>query len=731
MGSDPSRPTSPTVEAGGLTPSSIARLLRPRAVAIVGASDDPRSIGGNVLANLKRAGFAGGLHLVSRTRAEIGGHRCVASIDDLPPELDAVVLNLPREAVLDAIAACGRRRANAAIVFASGFAEAGPDGRALQQRLAELALESQVLINGPNCLGFVNYVDGIPLTFGEYRPMPAKGAATGTAGVAVIAQSGAIANAIRDSLLACGLKVTFLVSTGNEAALGAEDFLEPILENEATGVIALFVEQVRQPRELLRLAARARDLGKRLVLMQPGRTQAARGAAQSHTGAVAGDLAIARTVLSHAGVAVVDGLDALVDVSLLLATRPLPSPGRTAVMTNSGAMRGLAFDFAQDAGLQLADWSPVTTAALQQLFPPFAATDNPLDLGTAAFAKPELMRRAAQLLLDDEAVSSLILPLFPGRPLQQVEKAEQLLPVIRASRKPVALVMLGDPMPLDTTCMAMMRAEGAALFRSTERAVRAMAAVNEIARNLAAPAPASAADGKPLDLDHLPAGAVAEHRAKALLARAGVPVPKGELAQDLPGAGVIAARIGFPVALKAQATSLPHKSDAGGVILDVGDPAALADAWERLHANIQRAKPGVALDGVLVEAMAPKIPGRVELIVGARRDPHWGGVLMLGLGGIWVETLQDVALLPANAGSAAITEALGRLKGAAILRGERGSPQVDVATVTDIARTLGDLLERSPDIAELEINPLLAYPEGKGALALDALIVKHAVPNTD
>ncbi len=714
-------------EATGLTPSPIARLLRPQAVAIVGASDDPRSIGGNVLANLERAGFAGGLHLVSRTRAAIGGRPCVASIDDLPESLDAVVLNLPREAVIEAVAACGRRRANAAVVFASGFAEAGPDGRALQERLAALARETGVAVNGPNCLGFVNYVDAIPLTFGEYRPMPA---ASETAGVAVIAQSGAIANAIRDSLVACGLRVTFLVSTGNEAALGAEDFLGPILDDAATGVVALFVEQVRQPRKLLRLAVRARDRGKRLVLMQPGRTQAARSAAHSHTGAVAGDLAVARTVLAHAGVAVVDGLDALTDVALLLAARPLPPPGRTALMTNSGAMRGIAFDFAQDAELELAEWSPATAAALRELFPPFAAVDNPLDLGSAAFGKPELMRRAAQLVIDDPAVSSLILSLFPGRPPQQVEKAEQLLPVVRTSQKPVAFVMLGGPMPLDAAFMALARAEGAALFRSTERAVRAMAAVNEVARAVAALADdtptVGGSRGEPLDLTRLPAGAVAEYHAKALLACAGVPVPRGELAQDWAGAADIAARIGFPVALKAQSAALSHKSDAGGVILNVGDADDLRAAWERLHANVRRAKPGLALDGVLVEAMAPKGPSHVELIVGARRDPHWGAVLMLGLGGIWVETLKDVALLPAGAGRAAIAQALGRLKGAALLRGIRGSPPLDIAAVVDIAHILGGLLERSPDIAELEINPLVACPDGQGALALDALIVKRA-----
>ena len=700
--------------------AAIARLLKPRSVAIVGASGDPRSIGGNVLANLERAQFAGALHLVSRTRPEINGHPCVKSIDDLPLGIDAIVLIVPQEAVLDSIAACGRRKVNGAIVFASGFAEAGPEGRALQERLAAFAREHGVLVNGPNCLGFINYVDGIPLTFGEYQPMPAAG----TTGVAVIAQSGAIANSIRDSLIACGLKVTFLVSTGNEALLGIEDFLDQVLEDPATGVVTLFVEQIRQPQKLLRLAGRARELNKRIVLMQPGRTERAQAAAQSHTGAIAGDLAVARTVLGHAGVAVVDGLDALVDVAMLLAARPVPPPGKAAFMTNSGAVRGLAFDFAHDAGLELAEWSPATAAGLREMFPPFVTLDNPLDLGTAAFARPEVMNQAAQLLIDDPGVNSAIFSLFTGRPAQQVEKGEQLLPVIRTSQKPVAFVMLSDPMPLDATFMAMVRKEGAALFRSTERAVRAMAAVDAVARSLAHERSAHGA-GKPLDLRHLPAGPVAEFRAKELLAGVGVPVPEGGLAKDLAAAEEIAARVGYPVALKAQAAALVHKSDAGAVILDVGDAAGLRAAWETLNDNVRRAKPGLALEGILVETMARK---GLELVIGARRDPQWGAVLMLGLGGIWVETLQDVQLLPAGAGNTAIIEALGRLKGAALLRGARGDAPVDMAAVANVARTVGGLVEGVAEIAELEINPLVAYPVGKGALALDALIVKSAAP---
>lgn len=699
-------------------PAAIARLLKPRSIAIVGASADPRSMGGNVLGNLKRAGFAGDLHLVSRTRTEIDGQPCVKSIDDLPTGVDAIVLLVPQEAVLESIQACGRRGIGGAITFASGFAEAGPEGRVLQEKLTAVAHEAGVVVNGPNNLGFINYVDAIPLTFGEYQPM----AATKTTGVAVIAQSGAIGSCIRDSLVASGLKVTFLISTGNEAVLSAEDFLEQVLEEPNTGVVTLFVEQIRQPKKLLRLAKRARELKKPIVLMQPGRTESAQKAAQSHTGAFTGDLAVMKTILGNEGVAVVDGLDALSDVALLVATRPIPGPGKTAFMTNSGAVRGLAFDFAQDSSVELAEWTPKTTAGLREIFPPFVTIDNPLDTGTVAFAKPEVMGQSAKLVIDDEGVNSLVISQFTGRPPQQVEKAEQIVPVIRGSQKPVAFVMLGDPMELDPKFMSIVREEGAALFRSTERAMHAMGVVCRLAKRLAHAATAKAA-GKPLDTNSLPDGTIAEYRSKELLAGAGVPIPKGGLAKDVAEAEKIAAKIGYPVALKAQAAALAHKSDAGGVILNIGDANALRAAWQKLNADVQKAKPGLVLDGVLVEAMAGK---GLELIVGARRDPQWGAVLMLGLGGIWVETLKDVQLLPADASKDAILEALGQLKGAALLRGTRGSAAVDVDAIADVARTVGGLVEQSPEIAELEINPLVAYPEGKGAVALDALIVKAA-----
>ena len=695
---------------------AIARLLRPRSVAIVGASEDSSTIGGRVLNNLVRAGFAGPLHLVSRTKHELLGRPCVRSIDDLPEGVDALVLMVPAEAVLDSVAACARRKVNGVVIFSSGFAEVDDKGKAAQRELKALAEKAGMLIVGPNCLGFTNYVDGVPLTFDDYRPIEAA-----APGVALIAQSGGLVNAIRDSIVGSGVRVTHNVSTGNEAVVTAEDFLDAIIDDAAVKTVILFLEQVRNPKKLLRLAAKARAAEKSIVLMQPGQTARAQKAAQSHTGALTGDHALIKAVLGSEGVAVVESFDALVDVALILHRFPAPSVPGAAVLTNSGAMRGVIFDIAEREGLELIEFSKATDDALRAIVPAYMPTENPFDIATLPFRQPDAWGKVTKLLLDEPRAGLLVVSLFPGSLSQQAARITFVMPHLRANRKPVAFAMLGEPMPLAEEFVSQMRAEGIPLFRSTERAIRAMAAVAAIGRALRRRKRQTLQPVLPTP--SLPReGAIAEYRSKELLAAAGILIPRGALARNAADAAKIAAEIGYPVVLKAQAASLAHKSDAGGVITNVVDAAALGAAWERLHSNIRRARPDLQLDGVLVEAMAR--PG-LEMIVGARRDPDWGAVLMLGMGGIWVETLRDVQLLPADADEETIVAALKKLRGAPLLMGTRGSKPVDLVAIARIAAGVADFLLHSPEVSEIEINPLLAYADG--ALALDALIVTRPV----
>ena len=695
--------------------SSFDRLLRPQSLAIVGASPEPFSLGGNVLRNVDRFGYGGALHLVSRTRSEIEGRACVPTIDDLPMGVDAVVLVIPAQAVKEAVAACARRGVGGVVVFASGFGEFGADGQHEQDAISSTAREAGMVVIGPNCLGLINFIDGVPLTFEPVEPQTPEGP-----GACAIAQSGAMAGNIRMALLAKNVPVAYTFSTGNEAVLAAEDVIEGLLEDPAVGLFPVFVEQIRQPQRFLTIAARARELAKPIILMHPGRSERSREAAKSHTGALAGDYAVMRTFVEREGVVLVDGLDELFDVSALMVHRPRPPGLGAAIMSNSGALRGLALDFCEDIGLELPVLADETVAALRSVLPEFATIDNPLDITAQGMQKPSLFGDSARALLSDPAVGALLVAAMGGSPAQQMAKWRSLRTVLESSEKPVALAYLGDDAPLSADCVEDIRESRVPFFRSPDRAMRALGRMMRYGRALASGRePIAAVPGASSNIPAV--GTLPEYCGKVVLAQAGIDVPRGQLASDLAAACAAASAIGYPVVLKAQAASLMHKSDAGGVAVGIADEAALEVAWQKMTASIAAAAPGLKLDGILVEAMAP--PGGLELIAGARRDPNWGAVIVVGLGGIWAEALNDVRLMPADAGPKRIAGELDQLKGAKLLRGYRGTPGRDIAALVDALTRLGGLIRANPRLTEIDINPLMVYAQGQGVLALDALLV--------
>jgi len=702
-----------TRTAVSANPLGVERLLRPRSVAIVGAAPEPGSIGGNVLANLERFGYSGELHLVSRTRKEINGRACLASIDDLPLGVDAVVLVVPEAAILDAVAACIRRQVGAAIIFASGFAETGPEGLAKQDQLARMAREGGLILNGPNCVGVANYVDGIPLTFEPLSEPSAQ-----QCGVGVIAQSGGMTTHLRLALRAKGVRVSYTVSTGNEAVTCAEDFLAYLVDDESTRVVTLFIEQFRRPRVFLELVRRASERKKPVVLMHPGRTQQGREAVVSHTGALAGSYAVMEAALQRESVILVSSLDELIDVSALAARWPLRPSGGLAILTGSGGFKAVALDSCEELSVELARFAPSTSESLKSMLPAFATVENPLDLTTATMSNPAIYGRAAQAVLDDPGVGALLMSVIPGALPGQMARFASLLPVLSQSSKPVVFAPFGDDAPLASELVDSLRAGEVPLFRSSDRALGALARLSGFGQAMRWPETVHAAGAAPVP-PLKGNGPIPEYRAKNYLRAAGIPTPDGALVSSINAALEAAARIGYPVVLKAQAAALPHKTDAGGVIAGISDASTLAGEWERLHSNISRFNSSLELEGVLIEKQAP--PG-VEMIVGARRDPDWGPVLMVGLGGIWAEALQDVRLMSADAAEASIVGEIRKLKGAAVLVGWRGAAPLDIQSVATTLVTLGAILRCAPEVIEIEINPLRVYREGNGMLALDALM---------
>ena len=686
-----------------------ARFLNPRSVAIVGISTRAGSAGQIILQCLKVNDFAGDVHLVGRSDEPIDGRPVLKSADDLPEGVDLAVFCLPAAAVSDAMAACARRRVGAAMVFAAGFAETGD--HATQDAVGATARAAGLAIVGPNCLGVTNNVDGLMLHMLYARPA-LRGIENG---VAFVGQSGGLLGHFQRATDGRGIPLSYVISTGNEAGLETTDFLEFLADDRATRVIVAYCEEIRRPQAFLAAIRRARAAGKPVVLMLAGRSAKARKAAQSHTGALIGDYATMRTQVEDAGAVVVTAMDETIDLVQILQRFPTPPTRGPGIITASGAYVGLTNDFAEEAGLELPELEPATLKKIRETLPSYGNYGNPLDT-TAGFA-PAMLPAVTRAVIDDPNVGML----FISFPINTAIPVKGFNEGMAHSPKPKVMVALGDTWQLGADVGEAAKDSPAVYSRSSDRMMRAVALYTRYGRQLARTRVAGPPDPV-AGLPQLGKGVQPEWLGKKVLATAGIRVPDGDLARTPLEAVAVAHRIGYPVVLKAQAAALSHKTEAGGVALNLKDESALRAAWDAMMANVERAAPDVVLDGALVETMCPR---GVELMVGAKRDPGWGTVLLLGLGGIWVEALGDVQLLSSGADDAQIREALGRLRAAKLLAGVRGAPAADVDAVVRVVRAIDRLMQTVPALTEIDINPLMVHAVGEGATALDALIVTN------
>jgi acyl-CoA synthetase (NDP forming) len=694
--------------------AAVERLMRPRSVAIVGISSKPGSAGHTVLANLTVNKYAGDIHLVGRSGGTIDGRPVLASVDDLPEGVDLAVFTLPAAGVKEALEGCVRRKVRAATVFASGFAEAG--NRPAQEELSKIAEDGGIAMLGPNCLGYTNFVDGLQIGFASAAPV-AKLSNTNDPALAIISQSGGFMAHLRQAFEGRNLPTSYTVSPGNEGGLDLVDFVEFLTQDKATKAIVLYAEDVRRPAEFLAAAKAARAAGKPVILMHPGSSVKGQAATASHTGALAGNYAVMRTQVAHAGIALVETLDELADTAEILARYPEPPTKGPGILTFSGAFCAIAHDFCEAIGFDLPPLSKVSEEMLKKRLPSFVQPHNPLDLTTQPIWEPDLVGYGAKALLDDPALGSLVISITVGGPEQSVKYMKGLIEAIKGINKPVVFSVLGDTSPLAPEFLALAKEHKIIISRSSERSIRAMAKAT--AHGLAVEAAKKSTPATPVSgLPKLGSGTQAEWLGKQVFAAAGIPIPEGGLAKTVDEAVQIAKKIGYPVVLKAQAAALAHKTEAGGVLLNIADEAALKAAWTKLYDNVGKHAPNVKLDGALVEKMSSK---GLELVVGAKRDPQWGPIVLIGLGGILVEALGDVRLLPADLSEDAIVAELHKLKAAKVLGGFRGQPPVDVKAVAKIAATIGRLMRTMPEIVEIDVNPLIAHAQG--VTALDALIV--------
>ncbi|HUB51208.1 MAG TPA: acetate--CoA ligase family protein [Terracidiphilus sp.] len=697
----------------------IDRLVRPSSVALIGVSEKAGSLGRTLLANLESASYSGAIYLVNPKRPVINERVCLGSIDELPDGIDCAVLAVPGAAVNDAARSCAAKSVGSLMVFSAGFAESGAEGAAAQQELAAIARHHGIIVEGPNCLGMVNYRDGIPLTFIVTEPQPASS----IAGAAIISQSGALAAVVAVNMRRYEIPLTYSISTGNEAVNGLEDFLEYLIGDRHTRVFATIAEHIRQPQRFLSLARKARAAGQYIVLLHPGRSNAARASAATHTGAMSGDYETMKALVTPAGVVLVESIEAFVDVTqLFIRMKRLPCAG-AAVFTESGAFKALALDLCDSIGLELPTLSDSSLHKLREALPAFIPPSNPLDLTAQGLVDPGLYSRTLPVVFSDERIGSILLAIILTDAQTTQLKMPPILDALRNSKlqKPVVFAALDEGAPFDFPALDEFRKLGIPCFPSPERAIRALGYVTALGQMIDRCARTDAQPNVQIPRVEIPnfAGTMTEFASKAILKQLGITIPIGELARTLDEAITIACRIGFPVVMKAQSSALAHKSDIGAVALNLKCDDDIAKSWSSIMQRVDCARPGLDLDGMLVEQMASE---GFELIVGARRAPEWGPILLVGAGGVFAEALRDVRLLPCDTSHQEIVASLYRLQCSAMLRGFRGSPPVDVAAAAKAAAIIGGLMLAHNEIEEIDINPLILYPEGGGVIALDALV---------
>jgi acetate---CoA ligase (ADP-forming) len=723
-GADPeaAHPDDPVAARRRLaTPDRLRSFFAPRSIALVGASDTS-GWGQFIVASLATSGFTGPLRPVHPTRPTAFDRPTVPSLRDLDEQVDLAYVLAPTravESVLEDAAAAGIRNA---IVLASGYGDGGGEqGRAAEARLVERAIELDITLLGPNCLGFVNAASSVaPFGLGIVPPLR-RGP------VGIVLQSGALTSNVLAFARAHQVGISLLTSMGNEAVITTSDVIEHLIEDDDTEVIGLFLESVRDAPRFVELAARALEKGKPIVALKVGRTAAGQRTALAHTGALTGDDAVVDAAFRQFGVIRTTSLEQLLITSGLLASGQVPRGRRVGVVTASGGACDIIADRSTDEGIDIVEFAPATVAKLKAALPPFAAAQNPLDVTGIVLAE----RGSAQSGLGDVALEAVVDDpgidfVFNAVALPAVEPPDPSLIERRVAQ--IATTAQRSPVPVvnfTATCSDLSPYTQSLLDRNGLTALAGiefgLTAIGQALRwqetRATKPRPPSASTAAVTTTADTPAGPWSEARSRDLVAAAGVPVVPAELVTGADAAVAAAARYGGPVALKICSAAITHKSDIGGVALGVQGEDDVRAAFERVHAAGAAVTDDV--EGVLVSPM--RAPA-TELFVGVTVDPSFGPVLAVGLGGVFIEVLHDVALRLLPIDAADVRRMLGELRGVAVLRGARGSRPADLDRVAEVvAQVAAAAAGLGPALNTLEINPLRV--DGDDVEALDVLVV--------
>ncbi len=696
---------------------SLDAVFRPRSVAVIGASRTPGTIGYEIVDNLLRHGYRGAVYPVNPRAASIHSIRAYATVGDVPDAVELAVIAVPKECVLEVVDECGAKGVPALVVVTAGFREIGGAGVERERALVERVKRYGMRLVGPNCVGVVNTAGDVSLNATFAPSMPPPGA------VSFISQSGAMGVTILDYAAEYGIGVHHFVSVGNKADVSGNDLLEYWDDDPETRVILMYLESFGNPRKFTRIARRVAKTTP-IIAVKAGRTAAGARAATSHTGALAGADVATDALLAQCGVIRVDTVEELFDLAMAFGTLPLPAGERVAIVTNAGGPGIIIADACESQGLYVPPLASGTEEMLRQCLPEEASTRNPVDMIASATAAS--YRTALEAVLADPNVDAAIAAFVPPLGVKQLDVAQAIVQArLAAPDKPILAVLMGrEGLPQGR---AELKEAGIPAYIFPESAARALAAMARhrrwrerpegevrrydvdratVARILADAAATGAADGF-----------LAADGARAVLRAYGIPVIASRVTRTADAAAAAARELGPPVVLKVVSPDIVHKTEAGGIAVDVRTEAEVRAAFDAIHERVRAAAPDARIEGVQVERF---VQGGRETIIGVSLDPSFGPVLMFGLGGIYVEALGDVAFRVAPVTDVDARELVRSIRGVRLLEGVRGEPPADLAALEEALQRVSQLVTEHPVITELDLNPFLVFEQG--AIAVDVRI---------
>lgn len=688
-------------------------LFSPKSVAIIGASAVPGKVGHSVLSNMIQAGFAGKIYPVNPKGGDMLGLPAVTSVDELPDNLDMAVICIPPAHVVAAMEQLAAKKVKSAVVITAGFKEAGREGYYLEQKLVDLAREHGIALLGPNCLGLMSTGAKVNASFAADQPNPGN--------IAFFSQSGALCVAILDWAMGENIGFSKFVSLGNKAVIDESHMLDYLKDDPETKVILGYMEGVEDGPRFMRAAEAVTPI-KPVILIKSGTTAAGAKAASSHTGAIAGSDQAYQAAFHQAGIIRVRDVSSLFNLALSFSNQPLPKGPSLAIVTNSGGPGILAADAAEKSRLIMGSLSSTTVNELLSFLPPFAAVYNPVDIIGDADGKR--YRRTLEVVAKDPMVHSILVLLSPTASAEIVETAQAIVDVAKTCDKPVFACFMGRKRVKPGE--EILTQAGIPCYAFPEPAIAAIETMYLYSQWKERPAPVqvcyrrdkSRAEKVITAARTQGCSEIVEFQAQELLKAYELPIPNTILARTSEEAVAAAKQIGFPVVLKIASPQISHKSDVGGVKVGLADAQSVARSFLDITTRAKSLRHDAYITGCLVQSMAPK--GAKECIIGFKRDPQFGPMILFGLGGIYVEVLKDVAIRLAPLSMDDAKQMIREIKSFPLLRGVRGEQPVDFNAIEDILLTMSQLALDFPQIMEAEFNPVLASPSG--ALVADVRV---------